>query len=54
MSVGVPLISPVDEFSDKPSGRFGDTVQRSTKPPPIDGTPEENGESLVNVYGSPL
>ena len=54
MSSGVPLISPVDESRVKPSGRVGDTVHVSTKPPPIDGTPEENGESLVSVYGSPV
>ena len=54
MSVGVPLISPVDGSRVRPSGRVGDTVQESTAPPFIDGTPEVNGESLVKVYGSPL
>ena len=54
ISVGVPLISPVVGSRDKPFGRVGETDHESTKPPPIVGTPEENGESLVNVYGAPV
>ena len=48
-TVGVPLISPVDESILKPVGRLGDMVHVTTGPPPTVGTPVVIDESLVST-----
>ena len=48
-TVGVPLISPVDESIFKPVGRAGEIDHVTTGPPPTVGTPVVMDESLVST-----
>ena len=36
-AVGVPLMAPVEESSDKPAGKDGETDQEVIAPPPVVG-----------------
>ena len=53
MTLGVPLISPVDVSKFRPDGRFGEIDQVTTGPPVDDGVTDVIAESLVstNVLG---
>ena len=46
---GVPLISPVDESSERPDGSEGDTDQPVTGPPNTIGVTEVIAVPFVNV-----
>ena len=48
-TVGVPLISPVDESMLKPFGKLGDTDHVTTGPPPTVGAPVVIEVSLVST-----
>ena len=54
ISVGVPVISPVEESRVKPVGSDGETDQAVTVPPLFVGGVKDTGVSLVKVNGSPL
>ena len=53
ITVGVPLISPVDGSRNRPVGRFGNMDQVKIAPPPTVGVVADIGESLVttNEFG---
>ena len=46
---GVPLIAPVDESSERPEGREGETDQEVTGPPLAVGVTVVMAVPLVNV-----
>ena len=48
-TVGVPLISPVDESMLRPFGRLGDTDHVTTGPPLTVGVPVVMNELLVST-----
>ena len=52
-AVGVPLIAPVDESSERPDGREGETDQEVTGPPLVVGVTVVMAVPLVsvNVFG---
>jgi len=50
----VPLIAPVDESKDNPTGRLGETDQLVTVPPLTDGVAVVIAMPFVNVNGLPL
>ena len=49
ITVGVPLISPVDESKERPNGRVGEIDQVKIVPPPTVGVVAVIGESLVST-----
>jgi hypothetical protein len=49
MAVGVPLIAPVVESSERPAGSEGETVQDVTGPPLIEGVTVVMAVPLVKV-----
>ena len=49
MAVGVPEMAPVDESSDKPAGREGETAQEVTGPPLAVGVTVVIAVPLVSV-----
>ena len=48
-AVGVPLMAPVDESSERPAGREGETDQEVTVPPLSEGETVVMAVPLVNV-----
>ena len=49
MAVGVPLMAPVDESSERPDGSDGETVQDVTGPPLTDGVTVVMAVPFVSV-----
>ena len=49
MAVGVPLMAPVEESSESPTGREGETDQEVTGPPLTVGVTVVMAVFLVNV-----
>ena len=49
MAVGVPLMAPVVESSERPAGNEGETVQDVTGPPLIEGVTVVMAVPLVKV-----
>ena len=49
ITVGVPLISPVDRSKERPVGSDGDIDQVNIVPPPTVGVVADIGESLVST-----
>ena len=48
-AVGVPLMAPVDESSERPVGSDGETDQEVTAPPPTVGVEVVMATPLVSV-----
>ena len=48
-TVGVPLITPVDESIARPNGRSGEISQEVTEPPSAVGEAADIGEPLVST-----
>ena len=49
IAVGVPLIAPVEESSERPAGREGETDHEVTGPPLADGVTVVMAVPLVKV-----
>ena len=49
MAVGVPLMAPVVESSERPAGNEGETVKDVTGPPLIEGVTVVMAVPLVKV-----
>ena len=54
MAVGVPLMAPVEESSERPAGSDGETDHVVTVPPLTDGVAVVMATPFVRVNGLPL